>query len=143
MEEEFTEEYTDFEEETSEFNSEVDSEEESSVTDDQIISAIRELIEDENSFTRDSVSGNEIPPEGDSSSAEIIDYTQLLTDIKNQNIQISSQLQTIIDNSEMTIFDKELNEYNITDTILVVLVVFGLILLVISFIKKFTPKIWR
>ena len=143
MEEEYTEEFTDIEEETSEFNSEVDSVEESNVTDDQIISAIRELIEDENSITRDSVSGNEIPSEGDSSSAEIIDYTQLLLDIKNQNIQISSQLQTIIDNSELTIFDKELNDYNITDTILVVLVIFGLIMFVISFIKKFTPKIWR
>lgn len=143
MEEEYTEEYTEIEEETSEFNSEVDSEEENGVSDDQIINAIRELIEDEDNITRNSVSGNEIPSEGDLSSSEIIDYTQLLTDIKNQNIQISSQLQIIIDNSEQTIFDKELNEYNITDTILVVLVVFGLIFFVISFIKKFTPKIWR
>ena len=143
MEEEYTEEYTDIEEETSEFNSEVDSEDESGVSDDQIINAIRELIEDEDSISRNSVSGNEIPSEGDFSSSETLDYTQLLTDIKNQNIQISSQLQTIIDNSEQTIFDKKLNEYNISDTILVVLVVFGLIFFVISFIKKFTPKIWR
>ena len=131
------------EEVSSEFNSEeISSAEEDHISDEQIINAIREII-NEDDIERSSVSGNSIYPEDNLSSNEVVDYTQLLTDIKNQNIEISSKLTTIIEDNNKTIFDKEINEYSVQDTVLIAVVIFGVIFIVLSFIKKFTPKIWR
>ena len=131
------------EEVSSEINSEESSSaEEDHISDEQIINAIREII-NEDDIERSSVSGNSIYPEDNLSSNEVVDYTQLLTDIKNQNIEISSKLTTIIEDNNKTIFDKEINEYSVQDTVLIAVVIFGVIFIVLSFIKKFTPKIWR
>lgn len=136
------------EEEASEFNSEDSSEiieENESITDVQIINAIREVIDEnrQNDFEGTDILTDENSTENNLETTEIIDYTQLLIDIKNQQIQTNSSLQTIIDDNNKTIFDKELSEYNITETILVVLVVALLFAFVVGMIKKFTPKIWR
>lgn len=147
-EDELLENTVNIEEEASEFNSEDSSETDEvneDITNDEIIDAIREVINEnrENDIEGVDLFTNENNSQDNIQNNEIVDYTQLLTDIKNQQIQTNSSLQSIIENSNKTIFDKELSEYNITETILVVIVVALLFTFVVGMIKKFTPKIWR
>lgn len=134
------------EEASSEFNSEEDSPEgENVVTQDQVIDALREII---NENVENDIEGDNLQLLSDNSPSvsptpSVIDYTQLLIDIKNQQIQTNSSLSTLIEDHEKTIFDKTLSEYTITESILVFLVVFGLCTAFIGLIKKFTPKLWR
>lgn len=132
-------------EDQSEFNSDSSSTE--NVTDEQIIAAIRSLI-DENNIEGDSLSDNEIVEESSSESSEIvenevIDYSDTLDDIYYQLVEVNSHLTTIEEEQTATIFDKSLNEYNILDSLIVILVVIVLGKVVIEFIKHFTPKIWK
>lgn len=120
-------------------------EDSTTVTDEQILDAIRSVIDEnvQNDIEGDSLLDDPIVSPSVSPSVENIDYTSLLTDIKNQQIETNSKLETIISDNNKTIFEKSLNEYNVTDTILVFLVVFGLGFVVVQFIKKFTPRIWH
>lgn len=115
------------------------------VTDDQILNAIRSVIDEnvQSDIEGDSLSDEPFVSPSVSPSAENIDYTSLLNDIKNQQIETNSKLETIIADNNKTIFDKSLNEYNVTDSILVFLVVFGLGFVIVQFVKKFTPRIWH
>lgn len=120
-------------------------EDSTTVTDEQILDAIRSVIDEnvQNDIEGDSLLDKPIVSPSVSSAVENIDYTSLLTDIKNQQIETNSKLETIISDNNKTIFEKSLNEYNVTDTILVFIVVFGLGFVVVQFIKKFTPRIWH
>lgn len=128
----------------SEFNSD-SSAVENNVSDEQIIDAIRSLIDENN------IDGDSLPDESDvqadslptSEDIETIDYTELLSDIKYQLIEVNSHLSTLEEEQTATIFDKTLNEYNILDSLMVIIVVFFLCKVVIEFIKHFTPKIWK
>lgn len=146
-EEELLEEIQENREEVEDFPSELSSEGETSedITDEDILDAVREVIYENR---ENSVKGVDILGEPDISpvvtpTPSAIDYTQLLTDIKNQQIQTNSSLTSLVEAQEQTIFDKSLSEYNITESILVFLVVFGLGVVVVGLIKKFTPKLWR
>ena len=133
-------------EEVEEASSELSSEEQASdITDQEILDAVREVIYENRENAGE---GIDLLGEPDISPAvtptpEVVDYTQLLTDIKNQQIQTNSTLSSLIEAQEQTIFDKNLSDYNITESILVFLVVFGLGVVVVGLIKKFTPKLWR
>lgn len=120
-------------------------EDSTTVTDEQILDAIRSVIDEnvQSDIEGDSLLDEPIVSPSVSPSVENIDYTSLLTDIKNQQIETNSKLETIISDNNKTIFEKSLNEYNVTDTILIFLVVFGLGFVVVQFIKKFTPRIWH
>lgn len=135
-------------EETEEASTELSSGEDTSdqeITDQEILDAVREVIYEnrESNIEGDNLQLVEDPSSTPSPSPEVIDYTQLLTDIKNQQVQTNSSLTTLIEDQEKTIFDKELSEYNITETILIFLVVFCICTVFVGFIKKFTPKLWR
>lgn len=132
-------------EDQSEFNSDSSSTE--NVSDEQIIDAIRSLI-DENNIERDSLSDNEVIEESSVESSEIvenesIDYSQVLDDIYYQLVEVNSHLSTLEEEQTATIFEKTLNEYNILDSLIVILVVIVLCKVFIEFIKHFTPKIWK
>lgn len=118
---------------------------EEDITDQEILDSIRGLINEnrENNNEGDSLLLESDSEESSSEASEVIDYTQLLTDIKNQQVQINSSLTTIIEHQEQTIFDKPIIEYNIMETSVVLIVVFGLGSVVVGFIRKFTPKLWR
>lgn len=118
---------------------------EEDITDQEILDSIRGLINEnrENNIEGDSILLESDPEESSSEASEVIDYTQLLTDIKNQQVQINSSLTTIIEHQEQTIFDKPIIEYNIMETSVVFIVVFGLGSVVIGLIRRFTPKLWR
>lgn len=120
-------------------------EDSTTVTDEQILDAIRSVIDEniQSDIEGDSLLDEPIVSPSVTPSVEVVDYTSLLNDIKNQQIETNSKLQTIIDDNNKTIFDKSLNEYNITDSILVFLVVFAFGFVVVQFVKKFTPRIWH
>lgn len=143
LEEEIEENSEEIEEVPSELSSEGDTSEE--ITDQEILDAVREVI---NENRENAGEGIDLLGEPDispvvSPTPEVVDYTQLLTDIKNQQIETNSTLTSLVEAQEQTIFDKSLSEYNITESILVFLVVFGFGIVVIGLIKKFTPKLWR
>lgn len=129
----------------SELSSEGESSEEYDITDQEILDAFREVIYENR---ENIVEGDNILSESNSEadpvpSPSVIDYTQILTDIKNQQIQTNSTLTSIVEANEQTIFDKPISDYSITESILVFLVVFGFGVILIGLIKKFTPKLWR
>lgn len=127
------------------FNESGNPDETNNVSDEQIIDAIRSLI-DENNIEGDSLSGDAVNEESsieDSEVVEDIDYTDLLTDIKYELTEVNSHLVSIEEYQQSTLFDKQLIEYNISDSLLVVLVVFILVKGLIELIKHFTPKIWK
>lgn len=142
LEEEILENSEEVEEASPELSS---GEEASEITDEQILDAVREVIYENRENAGE---GIDLLGEPDISPAvtptpSAIDYTQLLTEIKNQQIQTNSSLTSLVVAQEQTIFDKSLADYNITESILVFLVVFGLGVVVVGLIKKFTPKLWR
>lgn len=115
------------------------------VTDEQIVNAIRRVI-NENDFEGDSLSDNMLDSSNDISDSETveqIDYTDILNDINDNLIDINTKLDNIIEYQSATIFDRELNDYNITDSLIVVVVIFVFVKAIIHFIKVFTPKIWK
>lgn len=121
------------------------SDESNNVTDEQIIDAIRSLI-DENNIEGDSLSGDEVGQESSSEASEVveyIDYTDLLTEIKYELTEINSHLVSIEEYQQSTLFDKQLVEYNISDSLLVLVVVFFLVKGLVELIKHFSPKIWK
>lgn len=118
---------------------------ENNVTDEQIIDAIRSLI-DENNIEGDSLSGDEVGEESSSEDSEVVedvDYTDLLTEIKYELTEINSHLVSIEEYQQSTLFDKQLIEYNISDSLLVLVVVFFLVKGLVELIKHFSPKIWK
>lgn len=115
------------------------------VTDEQIVNAIRRVI-NENDIEGDSLSDNEIDSSNDVSNTETveqIDYTDILNDINDNLIDINTKLDSIIEYQSATIFDRELNDYNVTDSLIVVVVLFVFVKAIIHMIKVFTPKIWK
>lgn len=118
---------------------------EPSVSDDQIIDALRSLI-NENDIEGDSLSGDEVIEESSSEDSEVvedIDYTELLTDIKYELIEVNSHLDSIETYQQTNIFDRQLNDFNVTDSLLVIVCLFFLVKVFIEFIKHFTPKLWK
>lgn len=71
-----------------------------------------------------------------------VDYSSDLTAIKYELISINSQLSSMSEYQEQTIFDKQLNDYTVSEGLLVFVVVFFFINGILSLIRKFTPKIW-
>ena len=115
------------------------------VTDEQIVNAIRRVI-NENNIEGGGLSDNEIDSPSDIPSVEDIeqiDYTDILNDINDNLIDINTKLDNIIEYQSATIFDRELNDYNITDSLIVFVVIFVFVKAIIHFIKVFTPKIWK
>ena len=115
------------------------------VTDEQIVNAIRRVI-NENNIEGDNLSDVPNDEEGDLSpteNIEQIDYTDILNDINDNLIDINIKLDNIIEYQTATIFDRELNDYNITDSLIVIVVIFVFVKAIIHFIKVFTPKIWK
>lgn len=115
------------------------------LSDEQIVNAIRRVINENN------IEGNDIYDEPiDSPSVtpsvediEQIDYTDILNDINDNLIDVNTKLDNIIEYQSATIFDRELNDYNITDSLIVIVVIFVFVKAIIHFIKVFTPKIWK
>lgn len=71
-----------------------------------------------------------------------VDYSSDLTAIKYELISINSQLSSMSEYQEQTIFDKQLNDYTVSEGLLVFVVVFFFFNGILSLIRKFTPKIW-
>lgn len=119
--------------------------ESNNVTNEQIIDALRSLI-DENNIEGDSLLSDEVVEESSSEDSEVvedIDYTELLTEIKFELTEINSHLVSIEEYQQSTLFDKQLVEYNISDSLLVLVVVFFLVKGLVELIKHFSPKIWK
>lgn len=115
------------------------------VTDEQIVNAIRRVI-NENNNEGDNLSDEPIVSPSVTPSVETIeqiDYTDILNDINTNLTDINTKLDNIIDYQSATIFDRELNDYNITDSLIVVVVIFVFVKAIIHMIKVFTPKIWK
>lgn len=115
------------------------------LSDDQIVDAIRRVI-NENNIEGDSLSDEPIISPSVTPSfepIEQIDYTDILNDINDNLIDVNTKLDSIIDYQSATIFDRELNDYNITDSLIVFVVIFVFVKAIIHFIKVFTPKIWK
>lgn len=133
---------------TEDLQSSVNSDEEqNNITDEQIISALREVIANgENDLQGDNILSSEDISENHiqgSETVEEIDYTQLLTDIKYELISLNSNITTLTEEYNSTIFDKSLNEYNISNTLLATIVIFSLVKALMYFINHFTPRLWR
>ena len=145
-EEELLEEIEENSEEVEEASPELSSGEEASdISDQDILDAVREVIYENRENAGEGIDLLNEPNVSPSvtPTPEVIDYTQLLIDIKNQQIQTNSSLTSMIEAQQQTIFDKSISDYNITESILVFLVVFGLGVIIVGLIKKFTPKLWR
>ena len=115
------------------------------VSDQQIVNAIRRVI-NENNIEGDNLSDEPIVSPSVTPSAEPIEqinYTDILNDINTNLTDINIKLDNIIEYQSATIFDRELNDYNITDSLIVVIVIFVFVKAIIHFIKVFTPKIWK
>ena len=96
------------------------------ITDEQIINAIKEVINDynEDDIERDSVSGNSIIEEDiNSSTPSVIDYSDDFLAIKNLLTENNSTLSEISEYQETTIFEKELNSYNVSEGLLIILII--------------------
>lgn len=115
------------------------------LSDDQIVDAIRRVI-NENNIEGDSLSDEPIISPSVTPSVEPIeqiDYTHILNDINDNIIDVNTKLDSIIEYQSATIFDRELNDYNITDSLIVLVVIFVFVKAIIHLIKVFTPKIWK
>lgn len=124
----------------------------STISDEQIVNAIREIIEDELQNNDETLqeNGNEplnllesdTPVEENSlSDNEVIDYTELLNDIQSTLESNGLLLQEIVDYNSRTIFDTPLDEYTINESILTI----GVSILIATFMwhifEKFIPKL--
>lgn len=129
-----------------------DPESTSTISDEQIVNAIREVIENELQTDEETTQENDIqsldllasdtPVEEDSlSHNEIIDYTELLNDIQSTLESNGLLLQEIVDYNSRTIFDTPLDEYTINESILTI----GVSILIATFLwhifEKFIPKL--
>lgn len=129
-----------------------DPESTSTITDKQIVNAIREVIENELQTDEETLQENgtesldilesDTPVEEDSvSDNEIIDYTELLNDIQLTLESNGLLLQEIVDYNSRTIFDTPLDEYTINESILTI----GVSILIATFLwhifEKFIPKL--
>lgn len=129
-----------------------DPESTSTITDEQIVNAIREVIENELQTDEQTIQENnsesldilasDTPVEEDSvSDNEIIDYTELLNDIQSTLESNGLLLQEIVDYNSRTIFDTPLDEYTINESILTI----GVSILIATFLwhifEKFIPKL--
>ena len=115
------------------------------VTDEQIVNAIRRVI-NENNIEGDSLSDEPIVSPSVTPSVEPIeqiDYTDILNDINDNLTDVNTKLDNIIEYQSATIFDRELNDYNVTDSLIVFVVIFVFVKAIIHLIKVFTPKIWK
>ena len=129
-----------------------DPESTSTISDEQIINAIREIIEDDLQNNEETTQENDIQSldllasdtsaEEDSlSDNEIVDYTELLNDIQSTLESNGLLLQEIVDYNSRTIFDTPLDEYTINESILTI----GVSILIATFMwhifEKFIPKL--
>lgn len=115
------------------------------ITDEQIVNAIRRVL-NENDIEGDSLSDESIDSPSVTPSVEPIeqiDYSDILNDINDNLTDINTKLDNIIEYQSATIFDRELNDYNITDSLIVIVVIFVFVKAIIHFVKVFTPKIWK
>lgn len=124
----------------------------STISDEQIVNAIREIIVDELQNNDETLQENGNEPldllESDStveedslSDNEIVDYTELLNDIQSTLESNGLLLQEIVDYNSRTIFDTPLDEYTINESILTI----GVSILIATFMwhifEKFIPKL--
>lgn len=129
-----------------------DPESTSTISDEQIVNAIREVIENELQDNEETIQENDSESfdilesdtsvEEDSlSDNEIIDYTELLNDIQSTLESNGLFLQEIVDYNSRTIFDTPLDEYTINESILTI----GVSILIATFLwhifEKFIPKL--
>ena len=132
-------------EEVSTSSNDVGQSSENEISDSQIVDALRSLI-NENDIEGDNlsdISDSEENGVSDSQDIDIIDYSDILSDINDNLILINDKLDSIIEYHSATIFDRELNDYNITDSLLVLIVIFFFVKAIIHFVKVFTPRLWR
>ena len=110
----------------------------------QIIDAIKEMIEEnESDIEGADLLDHENIEETTLEDPAPVDYTELLTEIQEQLQLQHETLLEIQEQDSRTIFDKPLNEYNVTETVLVFGVLVAILATACSLIKHFTPRIWH
>lgn len=117
------------------------------VTSEQIIDALKEVI-NENSETGDNLSSDQVLKNDSLQNSlnvqnEIIDYTDFLTDIYDELVELNTNLESFSSSYNSSILDKNLNEYNINQSLLCIIIVCFFVKGVLYFIKHFTPRLWR
>lgn len=116
-----------------------------SVTDDQIIDAIRELINENNEddIEGDDLLDNENSTEDPLEDVETVDYTEVLDSIYEEIYLIRTDLEAAQEIETKTIFDKQLNEYTVSEALLALGGLGLIVAAIIGLINHFTPKIWH
>lgn len=111
------------------------------VTDEKLSDPADSLSNEELFAIREIISSEDISPE--TVSGNSIDYSSDLISIKNELVAINSRLVSIQEQSNETLFDRSLNDFSVDQALLSLIVIFLFIDIIMEFIKKFTPKIWR
>ena len=122
-------------------------EEDSSITKEEIIDALKELIE-ENADSEDDIEGTNLLLNEDSEKSDLeapapVDYTEILNDIKAELLIQGEAIEEIRAQNDYTIFDKPLNEFTVSESILALLGLAVIVCAVSALIKHYTPKIWH
>lgn len=117
----------------------------SEVSDEQIIEAIRGLLNEneESDIEGSDISINEDPEKDSLQDSEIVDYTPILEDILAQLESDAAARQAQDEINAQTIFEKPLNEFTVSESIGSLFIVGAFIVVFVAFIKHFTYDLWR
>lgn len=132
------------EEETSE-EAASSEESESGFSREEVVDALREIINEnnENDLEGDNLlTDNDVTPDPVPTSV-VVDYTEQLDAILTQLENDALARQEYEEYESQTIFDKPLNEFTVSESIGALAVCFGLCLVVVVFIRHFTPQLWK
>lgn len=107
-----------------------------------LVDIVKERIEEDaqNDIEGDSISDN-TDDEKDSVLNDSIDYSYILTDIQSELIAQKLLITEIKEESETTIFDKAINNYNVEEGLLAIVLVVLLSKFLLNLFEKFIPKI--
>lgn len=109
-----------------------------------LVDIVKERIEEDaqNDIQGDSISDN-TDAEKDSVLNDQIDYSDILTDIQSELVAQKLLITEIKEESEITIFDKAINDYNVEEGLLAIVLVVLLSTFLWNLFEKFIPKIGR
>lgn len=133
------------EEASSEEDAASSEEEDDGVTREEVIDALREIINEnnENDLEGDNILTGENTSEDPLPTGEVIDYTEQLEAILTQLENDALARQEREEYESQTIFDKPLNEFTVSESIGALGVCFGLCVVVVILVRHFTPQLWK
>lgn len=122
------------------------SSEESTATNTDVLDQIRELLEDENN--EESVSNNHILDDQDdnqnnTSYLTLLDIKDLLIDIDTELFRQGEVMDETIEDSGISIMDKPLNEYTVTESLIAVGVACFVAYFLWNVFEKYIPRVGK